>query len=740
MMLIMDLLLDSVCVLWTRFHRMELHGRQCPCKSFRDGLSNTISVLHILIPLYNDDYYNSEFLKITYSSQELILRMFIISKYLILFTTYYNCISVILVTKLCMIIQSIKLALHIVLYMYIQHVCSIIYECYPKSYSVSSLSVVECNIIYWRPLAKRIIIVLICHIIYAYRPTYLLNELNAHYITIVKFYQAYQHVCHVQLIKLSQPIFGSPNIIYSIVLTGMHCNLSGYLKTLITCNLFTQMKGCESKQYIPLYIPICILVSSRKIHLKYSFKIIYRFMIWCTVECLSTSSEIIEVKPTCKLIELLMLCGCCMLYCTHPCLIICTLIHMQIGDNCVLQMVRHYILCLCILLVFIYLFIYKNVHVFTRVDIVAFQLGVTFYETLLQLLSILRIYDGLQSFNQSTLIGLHVHVPGIFRQVTLHRIILRSHRENIARYFNESEVMMYLHHELIIYTTGIHAMCPNLFNIPVLTKIRSTLFIHYRNYWYSNKLSNYFESIYIIILQTFLILLHISPLVDNSNLRRLLYLYMYTCSLVVVICYANRPVCQILIHIYNSSKDNSYRQLLCAIFKGHFLYIYNFVNCHCYYSILFHFNAGLACVHLTVNGGILLSLLSKIQINVLNTYLLTLAVHLKMFDVMEVNMTSNAKYLNIWKLYILYAHSLTVHNYSKNIAITSVKTVQLNTYFIDHNSSLCVNDMVYFLIHCAIFKHYHIVKTMVLIITHTIPECILNLAFSLLYYRYHTST
>ena len=304
----------------------------------------------------------------------------------------------------------------------------------------------------------------------------------------------------------------------------------------------------------------------------------------------------------------------------------------------------------------------------------------------------------------------------------------------------ESEVMMYLHHELIIYTTGIHAMCPNLFNIPVLTKIRSTLFIHYRNYWYSNKLSNYFESIYIIILQTFLILLHISPLVENSNLRRLLYLYMYTCSLVVVVCYANRPVCQILIHIYNSSKDNSYRQLLCATFKGHFLYIYNFVNCHCYYSILFHFNAGLARVHLTVTGGILLSLFSKIQINVLNTYLLTLAVHLKMFDVMEVNMTSNAKYLNIWKLYILYAHSFTVHNYSKNIAITSVKTLQLNTYIIDHNSSLCVNDMLYFQIHCAIFKLYHIVKTMILIITHTIPECILNLAFSLLYHRYHTST
>ena len=42
------------------------------------------------------------------------------------------------------------------------------------------------------------------------------------------------------------------------------------------------------------------------------------------------------------------------------------------------------------------------------------------------------------------LIALHVHVPGIFRQLTLHRIILQSHNENIARYFNESEVMMYL--------------------------------------------------------------------------------------------------------------------------------------------------------------------------------------------------------------------------------------------------------------------------------------------------------
>ena len=146
------------------------------------------------------------------------------------------------------------------------------------------------------------------------------------------------------------------------------------------------------------------------------------------------------------------------------------------------------------------------------------------------------------------------------------------------------------------------------------------------------------------------------------------------------------------------------------------------------------------CVHLIVTGGILLSLFSKIQIYVLNTYLLTLAVHLNMLDVMKGNRSSNAKYLNIWKLYILYAHSFKVHSYSKNIAITSVKTLQLNTYFIDHNSSLCVNDMLYFLISCAIYKHYHIIKTMVLIITHTIPECILNLAFSLLYYRYYTSS
>ena len=89
-------------------------------------------------------------------------------------------------------------------------------------------------------------------------------------------------------------------------------------------------------------------------------------------------------------------------------------------------------------------------------------------------------------------------LPGIFRQVTPHRTKLRSHRENIARYFNESEVMMYLH-DIIVYTTVMHAMCPNLFNIPLLTKIRSTLFIHFQNYWYSNKRSNYFEFIYTII-------------------------------------------------------------------------------------------------------------------------------------------------------------------------------------------------------------------------------------------------
>ena len=34
-----------------------------------------------------------------------------------------------------------------------------------------------------------------------------------------------------------------------------------------------------------------------------------------------------------------------------------------------------------------------------------------------------------------------------------------------------------------------HAMCPNLFNIPLLTKIRSTLFIQFRNYWYSRPLT-----------------------------------------------------------------------------------------------------------------------------------------------------------------------------------------------------------------------------------------------------------
>ena len=143
----------------TRFHRMELHGRQCPYKSFRDGLSNTISVLYILIPLYSDNNYKSDFLKIKYNSQELILRIFIIYLYLILFTTFYKCISVILFTKLCMIIQSIILALHNVLYMYLQHVCYIIYECYLISHAVSSLFIGVCNIIYWRPLSKRIMIV-----------------------------------------------------------------------------------------------------------------------------------------------------------------------------------------------------------------------------------------------------------------------------------------------------------------------------------------------------------------------------------------------------------------------------------------------------------------------------------------------------------------------------------------------------------------------------------------------------
>ena len=49
------------------------------------------------------------------------------------------------------------------------------------------------------------------------------------------------------------------------------------------------------------YVPIYVRVSSWKIHLNYSFKTIYRFMIWCTEDCLSTSLEIIEVKPTRKL-------------------------------------------------------------------------------------------------------------------------------------------------------------------------------------------------------------------------------------------------------------------------------------------------------------------------------------------------------------------------------------------------------------------------------------------------------
>ena len=46
---------------------------------------------------------------------------------------------------------------------------------------VSALSIVECNILYWRHLSKRIMIVSICHIIHMYRPTCLLHELNAHY-------------------------------------------------------------------------------------------------------------------------------------------------------------------------------------------------------------------------------------------------------------------------------------------------------------------------------------------------------------------------------------------------------------------------------------------------------------------------------------------------------------------------------------------------------------------------------
>ena len=67
-----------------------------------------------------------------------------------------------------------------------------------------------------------------------YRPSCLLNQLNIHYITIVKICHAYLHVCHVQIF---------------LELTGLRCNSSGYLKTLVTGNVFTQMKGYDSKQY-----------------------------------------------------------------------------------------------------------------------------------------------------------------------------------------------------------------------------------------------------------------------------------------------------------------------------------------------------------------------------------------------------------------------------------------------------------------------------------------------------------
>ena len=71
------------------------------------------------------------------------------------------------------------------------------------------------------------------------------------------------------------------------------------------------------------------------------------------------------------------------------------------------------------------------------------------------------------------------------------------------------------------------------------------------------------------------------------------------------------------------------------------------MTCHYYYLILFHVYAGLARVHLIVTGGVLLSLFSRIQTNVLSSYLLTLAAHLKMLDVMKGNKSSNAKYLNV---------------------------------------------------------------------------------------------
>ena len=60
------------------------------------------------------------------------------------------------------------------------------------------------------------------------------------YLTIVKFYEAYLHVSHVQVNFLE--------------LTGMRCNSSGYLKTLVTCNVFPQMKGYASKQYYVIFL------------------------------------------------------------------------------------------------------------------------------------------------------------------------------------------------------------------------------------------------------------------------------------------------------------------------------------------------------------------------------------------------------------------------------------------------------------------------------------------------------
>ena len=63
------------------------------------------------------------------------------------------------------------------------------------------------------------------------------NELNALYITIVKFYQAYNlHVCHVQINFLE--LTRMCGVIHQVI-----------LKTLVTCNVFTQMKGYAFKQY-----------------------------------------------------------------------------------------------------------------------------------------------------------------------------------------------------------------------------------------------------------------------------------------------------------------------------------------------------------------------------------------------------------------------------------------------------------------------------------------------------------